>query len=104
MRPGPGRPPRDKIVTDTAVAGGPDWAQSSTSAERDSHVSDELMLPEQRIREMAYQLWEEAGHPEGQQEHFWFLAEARIQQQEDKLDEELAESFPASDPPSSTSV
>lgn len=27
------------------------------------------------IRQRAEQLWEEAGRPEGQDEHFWFMAE-----------------------------
>jgi hypothetical protein len=66
------------------------------------HVSDELMLLEQRIRETAYRFWEKAGRPEGQGHDFWSQAEAEIRKREDKLDEALADSFPASDPPSST--
>lgn len=69
---------------------------------KDPHVSDELMLLEQRIREKAYQLWEEAGRPEAREQHFWFLAEASIRDEEAKLDKALADSFPASDPPSAT--
>lgn len=65
-------------------------------------MSDELMLLEQRIRETAYRLWDEAGRPEGREQHFWFRAEAEIREEEAKLDGELADSFPASDPPSST--
>lgn len=65
-------------------------------------MSDELMLLEQRIRETAYRLWEEAGSPEGREQDFWFQAEAAIRAQEAKLDEELADSFPASDPPPSS--
>ncbi len=30
---------------------------------------------EARIRERAEQLWEEAGRPEGQSDHFWFAAQ-----------------------------
>ncbi len=30
---------------------------------------------EQRIRERAQQLWEEAGRPEGQSDHFWYAAQ-----------------------------
>ncbi len=30
---------------------------------------------EQRIRERAEQLWEEAGRPEGDSDHFWFMAQ-----------------------------
>lgn len=65
-------------------------------------MSDELMLLEQRIREKAFRLWEEAGRPEGQEEHFWFQAEAAIREEEAKLDKAIADSFPASDPPSAT--
>jgi hypothetical protein len=57
---------------------------------------------EQRIRETAYRFWEKAGRPEGQGHDFWSQAEAEIRKREDKLDEALADSFPASDPPSST--
>lgn len=67
-------------------------------------MSDELRLLEQRIRETAHRLWEAAGRPEGQEDHFWFRAEAAIRAEEAKLDEALAESFPASDPPSSTAT
>lgn len=63
-------------------------------------MSDELMLLEQRIREKAYQLWEEAGCPEAREQHFWFQAEDAIRQEEAKLDKTVADSFPASDPPS----
>ena len=33
---------------------------------------------EQRIRERAHHLWESAGSPDGQEEHFWLLAEKEI--------------------------
>lgn len=65
-------------------------------------MSDESMLLEQRIREVAYRLWEEAGSPQGMEQDFWFQAEAEIRREEAKLDKEIADSFPASDPPSST--
>jgi hypothetical protein len=29
---------------------------------------------EQAVREVAYELWERDGHPEGQEKHYWFLA------------------------------
>ena len=31
-----------------------------------------------RIEERAYQLWDEAGRPEGQAEHYWRTAEAEV--------------------------
>jgi hypothetical protein len=68
----------------------------------DPPVSDELLLLEQRVREAAYRLWEAAGCPEGREQDFWFQAEAEIQALEEKLDNSLADSFPASDPPSAT--
>ena len=33
---------------------------------------------ESRIRELAYQLWEAAGRPEGRDEEYWDQAEAQI--------------------------
>ena len=72
----------------------------------------------QQIRKRAYQLWEEAGRPEGRSEEFWFHAQADVYTQRaaevraagrkemrdpprdwDIVDEQSDESFPASDPP-----
>ena len=39
---------------------------------------------EQRIRERAYELWEQAGRPDGGAEEFWRQAEREIEEQEDK--------------------
>lgn len=33
---------------------------------------------EERIRELAYRMWDEAGRPQGQDEYFWSKAEAEI--------------------------
>jgi len=38
-------------------------------------MSDSTTLTEHRIRERAFQLWQEAGCPEGRAEEFWQLAE-----------------------------
>lgn len=65
-------------------------------------MSDELMMVEQRIREVAYRLWEHAGRPHDRDHEFWYKAQAEIREREAKLDNELADSFPASDPPSFT--
>lgn len=67
-------------------------------------MSDEYELQQQRIREKAHQLWEEAGSPTGEDQRFWFLAKVEIDREEAKLDKEVAGSFPASDPPSSSIV
>jgi len=34
-----------------------------------------------RIEERAYQLWDEAGRPEGQAEQYWLAAEAALEQE-----------------------
>jgi hypothetical protein len=67
-------------------------------------MSDEYELLQQRIRERAYEMWQEAGSPEGDEQAFWYAAKIDIDQQEAKLDKEVASSFPASDPPSSSVV
>jgi Protein of unknown function (DUF2934) len=65
--------------------------------------------PERRTRERAYLLWERAGRPEGRAEEFWEQARrdeaVRLATEEDeRVDEEARESFPASDPPSHTGI
>lgn len=67
-------------------------------------MSDEYALLQQRIRERAYELWQEAGSPEGEAQRFWDEARIDIDRQEAKLDKEVAGSFPASDPPSSSVI
>ena len=63
--------------------------------------------PERRTRERAHLLWERAGRPEGCGDEFWEQARreeaARLAAEEDeRVDEEGRENFPASDPPSHT--
>lgn len=67
-------------------------------------MSNEYELLQQRIREKAHHLWEQAGSPQGEDQRFWLLAKVEIDQEEKKLDKEVAGSFPASDPPSSSVV
>lgn len=60
------------------------------------------MADSNRVREIAYQRWKDAGEPEGESLRFWLEAESEAseQQREDaELDEVLKESFPASDAP-----
>ncbi len=77
----------------------------------DSHDEDRL----QRIRELAYGLWEKEGYPDGRDEEFWLRAEAIDAQNaslppapsetatpHEGVDVESEHSFPASDPPSFT--
>jgi hypothetical protein len=44
---------------------------------------------EQHIRERAYQIWEEAGRPEGKAVEHWLQAEAEIAAQERGLEAEI---------------
>lgn len=37
-------------------------------------VAADTRTPEEKIREIAYKLWVEAGQPEGTAEHHWFQA------------------------------
>jgi hypothetical protein len=67
----------------------------------------------QRVREIAYGLWEKEGCPEGRHDEFWLRAEAIVEQDanlphtptepaapHESVDLESEQSFPASDPPS----
>jgi len=40
----------------------------------EDHMSEQDDITEHRIRERAFQLWQEAGCPEGRAEEFWHLA------------------------------
>jgi hypothetical protein len=77
----------------------------------DSHDDERL----QRIREIAYGLWEKEGSPEGRDDEFWLRAEAILEQEanvphtpaeafapRESVDLDSEQSFPASDPPSFT--
>jgi hypothetical protein len=77
----------------------------------DSHDEDRL----HRIREIAYDLWEKEGSPEGRHDEFWLRAEqieaqnaqlphapAETQTPHEGVDVDSDHSFPASDPPSFT--
>jgi hypothetical protein len=56
---------------------------------------------EDSIRLRAYQIWQDAGCPDGAAQEHWLAAEA--QETEDaEIDEASDDSFPASDPPSHT--
>jgi len=63
---------------------------------------------EEEIRELAYRLWEEDGCPEGQALEHWARARRMLRNGARKradepgasVDEQIEDSFPASDPPS----
>ena len=42
-------------------------------------MPDDITAREQRIRERAKQLWEEAGQPAGRDNGFWMEAESQIE-------------------------
>jgi hypothetical protein len=55
---------------------------------------------EEIIAELAYQLWEERGCPQGSAEVDWFEARRRVAAAESSV----VDSFPASDPPATHGV
>jgi hypothetical protein len=67
---------------------------------------------EQKIRERAYALWQQAGSPEGRHEEFWHQARDEQSrsgstpgdQNRTLSDETGKESFPASDPPANPGI
>jgi hypothetical protein len=71
-------------------------------------MSDTRHDPERRTRERANFLWEQAGRPEGDARRFWEQArreeEALAAREDERIDEEVRESLPASDPPSHTGI
>jgi hypothetical protein len=67
-------------------------------------VSEQTKSHEDRVRDLAYQLWQDAGSPEGQADHFWHLAEQGVAGDEAGYDKTLADTFPASDPPANSGI
>jgi Protein of unknown function (DUF2934) len=66
-------------------------------------MSDFHESREQKLREMAYRLWDAAGRPIGREDEFWQLAEERLDRDQpsvlnDDLDMAGDHSYPASDP------
>lgn len=39
-----------------------------------------MEVDKQKIRERAHDLWEQAGKPDGREEHFWLEAERQIRE------------------------
>lgn len=67
-------------------------------------MGDQTSAHDERVREMAYALWKEAGSPEGRDGHFWHLAEQEVKSEDKDYDKTLADSFPASDPPANSGI
>ncbi len=64
---------------------------ATTAAVDDAMSEADTPEREVRIRDQAYQLWEEAGRPEGQSDYFWYSAEDLIRFKE--LVQEAASAF-----------
>ena len=41
-----------------------------------------MEVDNQKIRERAHDLWEQAGKPDGREEHFWLEAERQIREEQ----------------------
>lgn len=54
-------------------------------------MSDITIEREQKIRELAYYLWDKAGRPSGKEDEFWCLAEAEYERRAAKLGVEQAD-------------
>jgi len=60
---------------------------------------NDMVIAEKSIQELAYQLWQERGCPEGSSEQDWLSAEKRLHATDSRnVDESSKDSFPASDP------
>jgi hypothetical protein len=44
------------------------------------------MQHEDEVREIAYKIWEEEGHPEGHDQEHWYKAEATWQERQDQME------------------
>jgi hypothetical protein len=58
----------------------------------------------ERLRQRAYELWEEAGKPSGRSAYFWHMAERQMDEELEDYDKTLADTFPASDPPAHSGI
>ena len=59
-------------------------------------------------RERAYELWEQAGRPEGRHEEFWQQAGQELgdggASADERVDVAMEDTFPASDPPANSGI
>jgi Protein of unknown function (DUF2934). len=54
-------------------------------------------IAQDRIRDRAYRLWDEAGQPEGREDEFWYRAERELAE-EDEVDTSEAAADPGQPP------
>lgn len=50
-----------------------------------------MSIHEDQIKDRAYQLWDEAGQPEGREQEFWYQAERELAERELAGDDEAEE-------------
>jgi hypothetical protein len=62
-------------------------------------MAEDLDLFEHRVRERAFQLWQEAGCPEGRDEEFWHQARAAVTAAAEKPEGDLVEEAGGHYPP-----
>jgi hypothetical protein len=70
---GPAQSPAGDFVS-TGTAGGRAAFSLSKTEKREPNMDDE----EQKVRELAYDLWDQAGRPNGSAEDFWFAAKQQL--------------------------
>ena len=46
-------------------------------------TTETISVAEKVIRELAYELWEQAGRPDGRSEEFWFAARYEVERREE---------------------
>jgi hypothetical protein len=59
---------------------------------RDARIREGEMIGwwhEQRVRERAYEIWEQTGRPEGKADEHWSQAEAEVAAEEQGLEQEI---------------
>jgi hypothetical protein len=67
-------------------------------------MSEDPKDQERRIQQRAYDLWEANGRRDGEHEEHWHRARTELEgERSGSLDDQLADSFPASDPAALTS-
>ena len=64
-------------------------------------MSDRHEARQERIRRRAYEIWQDAGCPDGAAQDHWRMAEEQ-EAADEEVDTASEDSFPASDPPSRT--
>ncbi len=67
-------------------------------------MSDAQLSREDRVRNRAYRIWQEAGSPDGADLDHWAEAERQETLADEQADTASRDSFPASDPPAASGI